>query len=281
MTSTPETPAATTTAAGPDVLVEQLPDEPSVVVITLNRPERRNAYTSGLCGALVAALEAYDADPELRVAVLRGAGGAFCSGGDVRSADEVEQGDGSPFGHGTVMRTTGQAVVRTLLGLTKPVIASIDGPAVAGGLAFALACDLRIASDRARLGDTSGRFGLLPDEGGTWLFPRAMGLEAALRMSLLGEVYPAVEAQRLGLVGQVVPAADLEEETAVLARRLAAAAPLAVSTVRRLMRSALEQDLPPALEALQLAVDVVNRSQDVAEGVAAFVARRPPRFRGA
>jgi enoyl-CoA hydratase/carnithine racemase len=280
MTSTPDTAAAPTTA-GTDVLVERLPGEPSVVVITLNRPERRNAYTAGLCGALVAALEAYDADPELRVAVLRGAGGAFCSGGDVRSADEVEQGDSSPFGHGTVMRTTGQAVVRTLLGLTKPVIASIDGPAVAGGLTFALACDLRIASDRARLGDTSGRFGLLPDEGGTWLFPRAMGLEPALRMSLLGEVYPAAEAQRLGLVGQVVPAADLEEETAVLARRLAAAAPLAVSTVRRLMRSAQEQDVSPALEALQLAVDVVNRSQDVAEGVAAFVERRPPRFRGA
>jgi enoyl-CoA hydratase/carnithine racemase len=280
MTSTPEA-AVPNAAAGTDVLVERLADEPSVVVITLNRPERRNAYTAGLCAALISALEAYDADPELRVAVLRGAGGAFCSGGDVRSEDEIEQGDSSPFGHGTVMRTTGQAVVRTLLGLTKPVIASIDGPAVAGGLTFALACDLRIASDRARLGDTSGRFGLLPDEGGTWLFPRAMGLEPALRMSMLGEVYPAEEALRLGLVGQVVPTAELDEATAALARRLAAAAPLAVTTVRRLMRSAVEQDLGPALEALQLAVDVVNRSADVAEGVAAFVERRPPRFRGA
>jgi 2-(1,2-epoxy-1,2-dihydrophenyl)acetyl-CoA isomerase len=280
MTSTPEA-AVPNATAGTDVLVERLADEPSVVVITLNRPERRNAYTAGLCAALVAALEAYAADPELRVAVLRGAGGAFCSGGDVRSADEIEQGDSSPFGHGAVMRTTGQAVVRTLLGLTKPVIASIDGPAVAGGLTFALACDLRIASDRARLGDTSGRFGLLPDEGGTWLFPRAMGLEPALRMSMLGEVYPAEEALRLGLVGQVVPTAELDEATAALARRLTAAAPLAVTTVRRLMRSAVEQDLGPALEALQLAVDVVNRSADVAEGVAAFVERRPPRFRGA
>ena len=280
MTSTPEA-AVPNATAGTDVLVERLADEPSVVVITLNRPERRNAYTAGLCAALIAALEAYDADPELRVAVLRGAGGAFCSGGDVRSEEEIEQGDSSPFGHGTVMRTTGQAVVRTLLGLTKPVIASIDGPAVAGGLTFALACDLRIASDRARLGDTSGRFGLLPDEGGTWIFPRAMGLEPALRMSMLGEVYPAEEALRLGLVGQVVPTAELEEATAVLARRLAAAAPLAVTTVRRLMRSAVQQDLGPALEALQLAVDVVNRSADVTEGVAAFVERRPPRFRGA
>jgi 2-(1,2-epoxy-1,2-dihydrophenyl)acetyl-CoA isomerase len=280
MTSTPEA-AVPNATAGTDVLVERLADEPSVVVITLNRPERRNAYTAGLCAALIAALEAYDADPELRVAVLRGAGGAFCSGGDVRSGEEIEQGDSSPFGHGTVMRTTGQAVVRTLLGLTKPVIASIDGPAVAGGLTFALACDLRIASDRARLGDTSGRFGLLPDEGGTWIFPRAMGLEPALRMSMLGEVYPAEEALRLGLVGQVVPTAELEEATAVLARRLAAAAPLAVTTVRRLMRSAVQQDLGPALEALQLAVDVVNRSADVTEGVAAFVERRPPRFRGA
>src|SRR5207244_11001556 len=96
-------------------------------------------------------------------------------------------------------------VIKALHRMDKPVIAMINGPAVAGGLALALACDLRIAGEGARLGDTSGRFGLLPDEGGAWLFPRAMGLDRALKMTMLHEVYPASEALKLGLVTEVVP----------------------------------------------------------------------------
>jgi 2-(1,2-epoxy-1,2-dihydrophenyl)acetyl-CoA isomerase len=249
-----------------------------VATITLSRPEAMNSLTAETKTRLREAVERARDETAVRAVVLTGSGRAFCAGQDLREhATNLEAG----LGLAGTLEDHYEPIISALIDMPKPVIAAVNGVAAGAGFSFALACDLRIASDRARLGDTSGRFGLLPDEGGTWLFPRAMGLEPALRMSLLGEVYPAEEALRLGLVGQVVPAADLEEETAALARRLAAAAPLAVTTVRRLMRSAQEQDLHPALEALQLAVDVVNRSQDVAEGVAAFVERRPPRFRGA
>src|SRR4029079_17845000 len=119
-------------------------------------------------------------------------------------------------------------VIQALPRRDKPVIAMINGPAVAGGLALACACDFRIAADTAKLGDTSGKFGLLPDEGGAWFFPRAMGLDRALKMTLLAEVYPAAKALELGLVTEVVPAAELRERALDLARAIAKKAPLAV-----------------------------------------------------
>jgi enoyl-CoA hydratase/carnithine racemase len=263
-----------------EIDVGSLAGDERVRVLTLDRPLRRNAYTQQLCTELVDALHEADTDDTVRTVVLTGRGTAFCAGGDVRSADEAERGDAHPFGHGRVMQATGHAVVRALVSLSKPTVAKINGAAVAGGLAFALACDLRVAAASARLGDTSGRLGLLPDEGGAWLFPRAMGREAALRMSLLGEVYDAARARELGLVGEVVPDDDLDEVVADLARRLAAAAPLASSVVTRLVRRSDTMTLEQSLDALTLAVDVVNRSEDVAEGVTAFLERRPPVFRG-
>lgn len=262
------------------VLVSPLGGDPRITLITLNRPHRKNAYTESMCEELCTALRSFEADTEARVAVLTGAGDAFCSGGDVQSADEVARGEAHPFGHGFVMRDTAHAVVRTLRGLSKPVVAAINGAAVAGGLTFALACDLRIATASARIGDTSGRLGLLPDEGGGWFFPRAMGLEAALRMTLLGEVYAAARAQQLGLVGQVAADEEFTEAVLELATRLADAAPLAASSVKRIMRRAMDTPLDHTLDELAMAVDVVNNSADVAEGVAAFLERRPARFRG-
>ncbi len=263
-----------------DVLVDHLADDPRIVRITLNRPHRKNAYTQRLCDELCGALRDFEIDPTARVAVLTGAGDAFCSGGDVQSQDEIDRGVGHPFGHGFVMRDTGHAVVRSLTGLSKPVIAGINGAAVAGGLTFALACDLRIATASARLGDTSGRFALLPDEGGAWFFPRMMGLEAALRMSLLGEVYSAEEALRLGLVSQVAADAAYEAAVVALATRVADAAPLAASMVKRIMRRAVTSSMDQTLDELGMAVDVVNNSADVAEGVDAFLARRTAKFNG-
>ncbi|WP_139980326.1 enoyl-CoA hydratase/isomerase family protein [Nocardioides litoris] len=263
------------------VLVEPLGGDPRITLITLNRPDRKNAYTESLCAELCSALRRFEGDDAARVAVVTGAGDAFCAGGDVRSSEEVDKGEAHPFGHGFIMRDTAHAVVRTLVGLSKPVVAAVNGAAVAGGLTFALACDLRIATASARLGDTSGRLGLLPDEGGAWFFPRAMGLEAALRMSLLGEVYSAEQARELGLVGEVIADDEFPRAVTELATRLADAAPLAASSVKRIMRRALVAPLDHTLEELAMAVDVVNSSEDVTEGVAAFLERRPARFRGA
>lgn len=248
--------------------------------LTLNRPQALNAYTAEMCDELVDALGRFQSDDDTRVLVLTGEGRAFCAGGDVRNADEVETAHRRQLGHGAVMREGMHRVGRLLHGLDKPTIAMVNGIAVAGGLTLALLCDLRVAGVGARLGDTSGRVGLLPDEGGAWLFPRVMGMEAALRMTMLGEIYDAQRGRELGLVGEVVPDEDLFSHTAALAAALAARAPLAVRVAKKLMMRAAGTSFEHALGDAEFAVDIVNDSADVVEGVAAFMEKRTPRFEG-
>ncbi|WP_268932261.1 enoyl-CoA hydratase/isomerase family protein [Mycolicibacterium hodleri] len=143
-----------------------------------------------------------------------------------------------------------------------------------------MACDLRIVAQSARLGDTSGRAGLLPDEGGAWLFPRAMGYDKAFRMVALSQVYDSATALALGLATAVVPDEDLEARTLEIAGRLAVAAPLALRAVKTMMRRGLESTLDSSLGDAQQAVLWVGPSADAAEGKAAFLARRPPKFTG-
>ncbi|MDQ0462575.1 enoyl-CoA hydratase/carnithine racemase [Caulobacter ginsengisoli] len=256
---------------------------PGVARITLNRADHLNAYSFRMTQELQAALDAFRDDDSKRALILTGAGGrAFCAGGDI-SGDDPEHSAkvaAQPLGHGREMREGMQAVVLRLRRLDKPSIAAIHGYAVAGGLALALACDLRIAGASARLGDTSGKIGLLPDEGGAWLFPHFMGLDRALKMTLLSEVYPAEEAARLGLVTEVVPDEDLESHALALASALAAKAPLAVRLVKMMMHKAAETSLEASMTDAQVAVMVANPSQDVREGLKAFREKRPPKFEG-
>ncbi len=252
-----------------------------VAMLTLNRPRQLNAYTHALCVEVVAAIEDYLRDDALRCLVVTGAGRAFCSGGDVSGIDGHRETlrDKQLF-DGREMRDGMHRVILALARLDKPVIAMINGPAVAGGLALALSCDLRIASDQARLGDTSGRFGLLPDEGGAWLFPRAMGLDRALKMTLLAEVYDAHEALRLGLVTEVAPHDELEVRTLALAERIAKRAPLAVRLAKSMMIRGLDSTLERSLGDAQMAVLISNPTDDMAEGTRAFFEKRPPVFKG-
>ena len=143
-----------------------------------------------------------------------------------------------------------------------------------------MACDIRLVAASARLGDTSGRAGLLPDEGGAWLFPRTMGYDKAFRMVALSEIYDAQTALSLGLATEVVPDADLQSRTMELAGRLAAAAPLALRAVKTMMRRGLESTLDSSLGDAQQAVLWVGPSADAAEGKAAFLEKRPPKFTG-
>ncbi len=252
-----------------------------VAKITLNRPRQLNAYTYALCEEMVTALEDYLRDDELRCLIVTGAGGAFCSGGDVSGVDgHRETLREKQLFDGREMRDGMHRVILTLARIDKPVIAMINGPAVAGGLALALACDLRIASDKARLGDTSGRFGLLPDEGGAWLFPRAMGLDRALKMTFLAEVYRAEEALELGLVTEVVPHDELEARTLALAERIAEQAPLAVRLAKAMMVRGLDSTLERSLGDAQMAVLISNPTEDVKEGTSAFFEKRRPTFKG-
>lgn len=254
----------------------------SVTRITLNRPDAMNAYITSLCEDLARAIEDYLRDDDVRVLIITGAGRGFCSGGDVSGNSDAAHKDlmASQLSHGREMRDGMHRVILALQRCDKPVIAMINGAAVAGGLALALACDIRIASDKAKLGDTSGRFGLLPDEGGAWLFPRAMGLDRALKMTMLAETYDAATALDLGLVTQVVAHEALEAETLALASRIAAGAPLAIRLAKQMMLRGRDISLEQSLGDAALSVMIANPSQDVREGVKAFFGKRTPQFTG-
>lgn len=253
----------------------------AVVRVTLAREKQRNAYSMRMCRELLAAIQAFDRDDAARVLIVTGAGRGFCSGGDVSGADgEHAEYLRMQLGHAREMRDGMQRVILELTRLDKPTIAMINGAAVAGGLALALACDLRIAGASAKLGDTSGRFGLLPDEGGAWLFPRALGLDRALKMSWLSEVYDAQTALRLGLVTETVADAELETTTLALAKSLAARAPLALRLTKSMMRRAGELTLEQSQGDAALSVMISNPSADVREGVSAFREKREPKFEG-
>jgi 2-(1,2-epoxy-1,2-dihydrophenyl)acetyl-CoA isomerase len=255
--------------------------EPAIALVTLNRPEKLNAYTGAMCQDLVAALDHYVEDDSLRCLVITGAGRGFCSGGDV-SGEDPDRPDykTKQLGYGHEMRVGMHRVVTALHRIDKPVIAMINGAAVAGGLTLACACDFRIAADTAKLGDTSGKFALLPDEGGAWFFPRLMGLDRALKMTMLNEVYSANEAMRLGLVTEVVPAAELKTRAFEFARALGKRAPLAVRLTKSMMRHGLNSSLEHSLNDAALSVMIANPSEDVREGVTAFFKKREPDFKG-
>jgi 2-(1,2-epoxy-1,2-dihydrophenyl)acetyl-CoA isomerase len=262
-----------------DIRVEK--PEAHIALITLNRPAQMNAYTGAMCDDIIEALAEYVEDDALRCLVITGAGRGFCSGGDVSGGDpDRPDYRDKQLGYGHEMRVGMHRVIAALHRIDKPVVAMINGAAVAGGLTLALACDFRIAADTAKLGDTSGRFGLLPDEGGAWFFPRVMGLDRALKMTLLHEVYPANEALALRLVTEVVPAAELQARTFAFARAIAAKAPLAVRLAKSMMRHGLDSSLDHSLNDAAFAVMIANPSEDVREGVKAFFEKRTPEFKG-
>ena len=256
---------------------------PGVARITLNRPAQMNAYTFEMTQELMAAIAAYRDDDRLRALILTGAGTrAFCTGGDLsgEGAEHAKKVAGEILGSGREMRDGMQAVVRALVRLDKPSLAVVRGFAVAGGLALALACDFRFAGKSARLGDTSHKAGLLPDEGGAWLFPRAMGLDKALKMSLMSEIYPADKAMALGLVTEVYEDDALDAAALAFAEALTTKAPLSVRLTKMMMARASEAPLEASVEAAQVAVMITNPSADAREGVAAFQDKRPPVFTG-
>jgi enoyl-CoA hydratase/carnithine racemase len=256
---------------------------PGIARITLDNPKAMNAYSFRMCLELQTALDYFRDDDALRAVILTGSGTrAFCTGGDISGSEPEHSARvaSAPMGHGREMREGMQAVVLRLTRLDKPSIAMIRGYAVAGGLALALACDFRFAAATARLGDTSNKVGLLPDEGGAWLFPRAMGLDRALKMTLLSEIYDAPTAAALGLVTEVATEENLEGRVLEFAEALAGRAPLAVRLTKTMMAKAMTGTLEDSLTDAQLAVMITNPSQDVQEGLKAFREKRPPKFEG-
>ena len=252
-----------------------------IVTITLNRPEKMNAYSEVMVHEILAALAHARDDDEIRAVIITGVGRGFCSGGDVsRDFQYPARYRGHRLESMLEMRENMHELVRFLHRFDKPVIAAVNGAAVAGGLTLALSCDFRIAAESAKFGDTSLRFGLLPDEGGAYLFPRFLGIDRALKMSLFSEVYPAREALALGLVTEIVPDEQLMPTARVWAERLADGPPLAIRLAKRMVYKQLSMTLDNALEDAAMATLITNYTDDVREGIKAFHEKRKPQFRG-
>jgi 2-(1,2-epoxy-1,2-dihydrophenyl)acetyl-CoA isomerase len=251
-----------------------------IAQITINRPDRLGAYTPRMCAEILEGLTRVRRDDGIRVLILTGSGRGFCTGGDISPDAGFGEVLTQQAGRARELAEDSHAIVTALHDIDKPVICAVNGIAVNGGLAFALACDIRIVATSARLGDTSARVGLLPDEGGAWLFPRTMGYDKAFRMVALSEIYDAETALALGLATEVVADDELESRTMELAERLAAGPPLALRAVKFMMRRAMENTLDTSLGDARQAVLWVGPSADAEEGKAAFLERRPPRFTG-
>lgn len=253
-----------------------------VARLTFNRPDRLNAYTPGLCKESVHAIESYQNDDSLRVLIITGAGRGFCSGGDVKGdVDEFLVTRNKQMATFRRLQAAPHALVQAIHRVEKPIIAMVNGVAAAGGLTFAAICDYRIAARSARLGDPSGKVGLLADEGGCWVFPRTMGLDKALRMVWLNEMFSAEEGLEMGLVSEVVPDEQLEARTMEFATRLATRAPNSVASAKLLMRRGLNQPLEAALQDAGIWAMWNNKQPDGQEGLAAFKEKREPKFTGA
>jgi enoyl-CoA hydratase/carnithine racemase len=244
-----------------------------IATITLNRPHEMNAVNLEMCEAMQRVLRTFENDPDARVAILTGAGPAFCAGADLKAfaAGEGLRIAGHRSGFGGFVRFP----------RTKPVIAAVNGHALAGGLELVLACDLAVASSSARLGLPEVTVGLIAGGGGVVRLPTMVPLKAAMKMLLTGQPVDAVEARRLGLVNAVVEPDQVHQAARVLAERIRAAAPLAVAATLRVahaVASGVGDDRAWHLndEALATLLDTA----DAAEGQQAFVAKRAPVWTG-
>lgn len=258
----------------PTVLVE-VDAGAGVATITLNRPEALNSLTVPMKEALLAAFQAVERDGAVRAVILTGAGRAFCAGQDLR---ERLQPEAAPLG--VELRERYNPIVRAMRSLPKPIVGAINGVAAGAGASLAMACDLRIAAEGASFALAFGRVGLVPDSGATWFLPRLVGEARAAEIALLGDAISAADALRIGLVGGVVPADQLATEASAIAARLAAGAPQSIALTKRALAASWDSSLEDALELEADLQDTAGRTKDHAEGMAAFLEKRPPRFTG-
>ncbi|HET9521555.1 MAG TPA: enoyl-CoA hydratase-related protein [Candidatus Limnocylindrales bacterium] len=249
--------------------------EDGIATLTLDRPDALNSLTVPLKEALIRAFAEMAADPGVRVVILTGAGRAFCAGQDLRERLEP---DAAPLA--TEIRERYNPLIRAIRELPKPVIAAVNGVAAGAGASLAFAADIRIAAESASFVLAFGRVGLIPDSGATWLLQRLVGASKAAELALTTDPLTAADAERFGLVAKVVPGAALLDEAHGVASRLASLAPGALALTKQAFAAAAESTFE---EALELEADLQGQAGDTAdhrEGIAAFVEKRPPKFRG-
>ena len=251
-----------------------------LVTITLDRPEKKNALNAQAWAELERTFAEVAVDPEARALILTGAGGNFSAGADL---------SGNPSGKGLTggplqpivqeMRVVGDIILR-LQRIAKPTLAKVDGVCVGVSLGLALACDLVLASDRARFSEIFAKRGLALDGGTSWLLPRRIPLHKAKELAFFGDFVDAKEAESMGLVNKVVPAGELDAVAEQWGRRLASGPTLALGLSKRLLDASSSVTLVQALEDEARCQHITHGSKDVREGIAAFLERREPRFSG-
>ena len=261
-----------------------------VATITLDRPDKLNAFTSTMARELLAAFDATDADEDVRVVVLTGAGRGFCAGADLGrggrtfdATDEQRMAERADFGTvGGVPRDGGGIVSLRIAASTKPVIVAVNGPAVGVGATMTLPADIRIAADTARFGFVFARRGLVPEAASSWFLPRVVGISQAMEWVATGRVFDASEALAGGLVSRVVPGAELDSTVRAIATEIVDnTSAVSVALSRRMLWSMLGAESPwEAHRADSRAIFTLGRGADAAEGVASFLEKRPPAFPG-
>lgn len=254
-----------------------------VATITLNRPERMNAFTTEMISEWADAINRSREDDDVRVVVVTGAGRGFCSGMDVATeagGEGILKREAGVAGRRNSLRYNVHRVARALCLLDKPYIAAVNGPAAGAGMDMASMADIRFCSETARFGMTYVRMGLIPGDGGAYFLPRIVGVAKALELIWTGDLVDAQEALRLGYVTRVYPAETLLQETYAFAARLAEGPAVAVQLAKRLLYRSLDAPLDAALDLAQSAMAIAQSTDDAQEGPRAFIERRKPAFQG-
>ncbi len=253
--------------------------EEGVATITFNRPDSLNAFNEVMKAELLDALKKAEKDPVVRCLVITGEGRAFGSGQDLADLEQAYS-CGEPPDLGDMLRAGYMPLIRRMRGMDKPLIAAVNGVAAGAGCSLALACDLRIASQKASFIQAFVQVGLIPDCAATFFLPRLVGLGKAMELCFTGQKLTAAEALQIGLVNQVVKPEDLMQVTMDLARRLAAMPTKAIGLTKRLLNQSFSNALEDQLEAEAYAQTTAARTADHLEGVQAFMEKRPSRFSG-
>jgi enoyl-CoA hydratase/carnithine racemase len=251
--------------------------EENIAILTLNRPEAKNAFSPEMLTLWRQFLEEAKADNKVRVIILTGKGDTFCSGGDIQEMAEgkLRSWDMKKFLWEGVHR-----IIFTLEDLDKPIIAAMNGAAMGAGLDMAIMCDLRVCSDRAKLSESYILLGLIAGDGGAYFLPRLTGIGKALELLLTGDVLSPQEAIEIGLVNRVVPHDRLMEETMILAERIASKPPLAIRMMKRAVYQAQTSTLRAHLDYVSSQLALLSETQDHREAARSFLQKRKPIFEG-
>ncbi|NRS17461.1 enoyl-CoA hydratase/isomerase family protein [Brevibacillus sp. HB1.4B] len=246
-----------------------------VAVVTLNRPDKFNAFTAVMNKEITDALKQAQKDADVRCIVLTGAGRAFNAGQDLSDVS-----GGGDVDYGGFLRDRYNPMILQFQKTEKPIIAAVNGVAAGAGMSVALACDIRLASEKASFVNAFVNIGLVPDSGGCYFLPRIVGIGKALELAMTGEKVSAEEAMRIGLVNQVYPAESFIEDALAYARKLASLPTKGIGLIKRTMYKGLEMGLEETLEYEAFAQEAAGSTVDHKEGVTAFMEKRAPRFTG-